>query len=117
MNETTLRACAALGGIAAGMAFIALLSVVLPAQPDEISVRFLRDGRELRQMRRALLPEDEETMPRAKGLAPICAQVRPSLLGETFFCSAFAPDNAAYTKPRFKRRDRPAAFLRGMVLR
>ena len=118
MNETTQRACAALGGIVSGMAFIALLSVALPAQPDEISaggilldrasalypltiqnamwllfftglgdvcVRFLRGGHELRQMRRALLPEDEETMLRAKDLGAIYAQVRPSPLAETFF--------------------------------
>ena len=100
------------------MAFIALLSVALPARPDDISaggilldrasaiypltiqnamwllffaglgdvgVRFLRGGHELRQMRRAVLPEDEETMLRAKDLAPIYAQVRPSPLAETFF--------------------------------
>lgn len=37
MNETMLRTCAALGGILAGGVFVALLSVALPARPDEIS--------------------------------------------------------------------------------
>ena len=37
VNETTLRAAAALGGIVAGTAFIALLSLALPAQPDAVS--------------------------------------------------------------------------------
>lgn len=118
MNETTLRAFAALGGIATGMVFIVLLSVALPPQPDELSaggilldrasalypltiqnamwllfftglgdvcVRFLRGSNELQQMHRALLPEDEETMLRAKDLAPIYAQVRPSPLAQPYF--------------------------------
>lgn len=118
MNEATLRVSAALGGLVAGMVFIAILSLALPPQPNEISaggilldrasslypftiqnamwllffaglaevcVRFLRGSRELWQMRRALLPEDEETMLRAKDLGGIYAQVRPSPLAETFF--------------------------------
>ena len=51
----------------------------------DVCVRFLRGGNELRQMRRALLPEDEETMLRAKDLGAIYAQVRPSPLVEPFF--------------------------------
>ena len=118
MNETTLRACIALSSIVVGMVFIALLSLMLPAHPDEISaggilldrasrlypftiqnamwllfftglgdlcVRFFRGGQELRQMRRGLLPEDEETMLRAKDLGGIYAQVRPLPLSETLF--------------------------------
>lgn len=118
MNETTLRVTAALGGLLIGTIFIAVLSLALPPEPDEITaggilldrasslypltiqnamwllffaglgdvcVRFLRGGRELWQTRRALLPEDEETMLRAKDLGAIYAQVRPSPLGETFF--------------------------------
>ena len=42
-------------------------------------------------MCRALLPEDEETIPRAKDLGAIYAQVRPSPLGETFFTAAPGP--------------------------
>ena len=118
MNETTLRVCTALGSIVVGMVFIALLSLMLPARPDEISaggilldrasslypftiqnamwllfftglgdlcLRFFRGGQELRQMHRGLLPEDEETMLRAKDLGGIYAQVRPSPLFETLF--------------------------------
>lgn len=51
----------------------------------DVCVRFLRGSRELAQMRRALLPEDEETMLRAKDLGAIYAQVRPSPVAETFF--------------------------------
>ena len=118
MNETTLRICTALGSIVIGMVFVALLSLMLPAHPDELSaggilldrasslypftiqnamwllfftglgelcVRFLRGSQELRQMRRGLLPEDEETMLRAQDLGDIYAQVRPSPLSETLF--------------------------------
>ena len=110
MNETTLRLCVALGGIAVGAAFVAFLSVALPARPDELSaggilldrasalypftiqnamwllfftgigdvaVRWFRGGRERAQMRRGLLPEDEETMLRAKDLGSIYGRVRP----------------------------------------
>ena len=51
----------------------------------ELCVRFLRGSQELRQMRRGLLPEDEETMLRAQDLGDIYAQVRPSPLSETLF--------------------------------
>ena len=118
MNETTLRVCAAVGGVFFGTVFIAVMSLALPAQPNEISaggilldranaiypitmqnlmwllffvgvgdvlVRFVRGGRELRQMRLHLLPEDEETMLRAKDLGDIYARIRPSPLAETGF--------------------------------
>ena len=51
----------------------------------DLCVRFLRGSQELRQMRRGLLPEDEETMLRAQDLGGIYAQVRPSPLSETLF--------------------------------
>ena len=51
----------------------------------DLCVRFLRGSQELRQMRRGLLPEDEETMLRAQDLGDIYAQVRPSPLSETLF--------------------------------
>ena len=118
MNETTLRVCAAGGGVLFGIVFIAVMSFALPAPPNEISaggilldrssgiypftiqnlmwllffvgladvlVRFVRGGRELRQMRLHLLPEDEETMLRAKDLGDIYARIRPSPFAETGF--------------------------------
>ena len=51
----------------------------------DVVVRFLRGGKELRQVRLGLLPEDEETMLRAKDLGRIYADVRPSPLVESGF--------------------------------
>ena len=51
----------------------------------DVCVRFFRGGRELWQLRRALLPEDEETMLRVKDLGAIYAQVRPTPFVDTFF--------------------------------
>ena len=51
----------------------------------DVLVRFLRGGRELRQMGFELLPEDEETMLRAKDLGDIYARIRPSPFAETGF--------------------------------
>lgn len=118
MNETTLRAGAAVGGIVFGILFVTILGVALDAQPNEISaggilldrasniypftiqnlmwllffvgvgdvlVRFMRGGKELRQVRLQLLPEEEEIMLRARDLGDIYASVRPSPLVETGF--------------------------------
>ena len=109
MNETTLRICTALGGVVAGAAFVAFLSMALPALPHELSaggilldrasafypftiqnamwllffvgigdvgVRWFRGSKERAQMRRGLLPEDEETMLRAKDLGGVYRRVR-----------------------------------------
>ena len=51
----------------------------------DVLVRFQRGGRELRQMSFELLPEDEETMLRAKDLGDIYARIRPSPFAETGF--------------------------------
>ena len=51
----------------------------------DVLVRFTRGGRELRQIRIGILPEDEETMLRAKDLGHIYANVRPSPLTESGF--------------------------------
>ena len=113
MNETTMRACAAVGGIFFGAIIVAILSVALPeswgdtlldrsseAYPltiqnlmwllffagiGDVLVRFMRGGRELRQVRLGLLPEDDETMLRAKDLGSIYAAVKPSPLLESGF--------------------------------
>ena len=119
MNETTLRLCAALGGILVGAAFISIMSFTLsPPEPGQINaagilldrasaiypatiqnlmwllffvgladvlVRFVRGGRELRQMSLRLLPEDDETMLRAQDLGEIYTRARPSPLAETHF--------------------------------
>ena len=115
MNETTLRICAAVGGIFFGAVFVAILSIALSPESDfssvlldrasdiypltiqnlmwllffagvgDVLVRFIRGGKELRQVRLGLLPEDEETMLRAKDLGSIYADVRPSPLIESGF--------------------------------
>lgn len=118
MSETLLRVIAAVGGIFAGAVLVAILSIVLPPDPEQVSaagillgrasaiypltiqnlmwllffagigdvlVRFMRGGRELRQVRLGILPEDEETMLRAKDLGRIYADVRPSPLTESGF--------------------------------
>ena len=51
----------------------------------DVSVRFVRGGRELRQLQLRLLPEDEETLLRAQDLGEIYARVRPTPLAETNF--------------------------------
>ncbi len=51
----------------------------------DVAVRFVRGGRELRQIGQGLLPEEEEIMLRAQDLGDIYAKVRPSLLVETSF--------------------------------
>ena len=51
----------------------------------DLLVRFLRGGRELRQMNLRLLPQDEETLLRAKDLGEIYAQVRPAPQEEANF--------------------------------
>ena len=51
----------------------------------DILVRFVRGGRELRQVRLRLLPEDEETMLRAQDVGELYTRVRPGPLGETSF--------------------------------
>ena len=51
----------------------------------DVSVRFIRGGKELRQVRRELLPEEEEVMLRARDLGDIYANVRPSPFVETSF--------------------------------
>ena len=51
----------------------------------DLVVRFVRGGKELRQVRLKLLPEDEETMLRAKDLGDIYMEVRPTPLAETGF--------------------------------
>ena len=118
MNETTLRVCAALGGIVAGTVFVGVMSLALAPEPDKIDaggilldrsspiypftiqnlmwllffvglsdilVRFVRGGRELRQMRLHLLPEDDETMLRAQDLGDIYTRSRPPPFAETNF--------------------------------
>ena len=123
MNETTLRVCAAFGGLLLGGLFVAVASLLFPARPDELSaggilldrassvypftiqnlmwllffvgltdvtVRFLRGGRELRQMGMKLLPEDDKTMLRAQDLGPIYANVRPPPGGEIHFLQRLA---------------------------
>ena len=118
MNETTLRVCAALGGIVAGTVFVGVMSLALAPEPDKIDaggilldrsspiypftiqnlmwllffvglsdilVRFVRGGRELRQMRLHLLPEDDETMLRAQDLGDIYTRARPPPFAETNF--------------------------------
>ena len=115
MNETTMRACAAVGGIFFGAIIVAILSVALSAESwggdtlldrsseaypltiqnlmwllffagiGDVLVRFMRGGRELRQVRLGLLPEDDETMLRAKDLGTIYAAVKPSPLLESGF--------------------------------
>ena len=51
----------------------------------DVLVRFMRGGRELRQMGLRLLPEDEETMLRAQDLGELYTRARPSPLGEPNF--------------------------------
>ena len=113
MSETLLRVIAAVGGIFVGAVLVAILTVALPANAagvlldkasaiypwtiqnlmwllffagiGEVLVRFMRGGRELRQIRIGILPEDEETMLRAKDLGKIYADVRPSPLTESGF--------------------------------
>ena len=113
MNETTVRVCAAFGGFLVGAIFIGAMSFILPASLGEtlldrsseyypftiqnlmwllfyvglsdVLVRFVRGGREMRQMRLQLLPEDEETMLRAQDLGPIYTRVRPAPLVEPNF--------------------------------
>ena len=51
----------------------------------DVGVRFLRGGRELAQMSMRLLPEDEETMLRAKDLGEIYSRCRPPPLGEPHY--------------------------------
>lgn len=51
----------------------------------DVSVRFLRGGRELRQMELRLLPEDDETMLRSQDLGDIYTRVRPPPLVEPNF--------------------------------
>ena len=48
----------------------------------DVLVRFFRGGKELRQLRLRLLPEDEETVLRAQDLGELYKRVRPSPLGE-----------------------------------
>ena len=115
MNETTLRVVAAIGGIFFGAVFVAILSIALSPEGwfggvlldrardiypltmqnlmwllffagiGDVLVRFMRGGRELRQVRLGLLPEDEETMLRAKDLGGIYANVKPSPFAESGF--------------------------------
>ena len=114
MSETLLRVIAAVGGIFVGAVLVAILSVApVPANAagvfldrasaiypwtiqnlmwllffagiGDVLVRFMRGGRELRQIRVGILPEDEETMLRAKDLGKIYADVRPSPLTESAF--------------------------------
>ena len=115
MNETTLRVVAAIGGIFFGAVFVAILSIALSPENSfgdvlldrasdiypltiqnsmwllffagigDVLVRFMRGGRELRQVRLGLLPEDEETMLRAKDLGGIYANVKPSPFTESGF--------------------------------
>ena len=113
MNETMVRVCAALGGILAGAIFIGVMSFSLPEGLGEslldrsgeyypftiqnlmwllffvgmgdALVRFVRSGRELRQINLRLLPEDEETMLRAQDLGELYIRVRPPALAETNF--------------------------------
>ena len=51
----------------------------------DVTVRLVRGGREAQQIKLRLLPEDDETMLRAKDLGEIYTRVRPSALGETNF--------------------------------
>ena len=113
MNETTLRVGAAAGGVFLGALLVGILSIALSPKwggilldrtssvypltiqnlmwllffsgIGDVVVRFLRGGTELRQVRLGLLPEDEETMLRAKDLGGIYADVRPSPLVESGF--------------------------------
>lgn len=52
---------------------------------SDVLVRFLRGGRELRQMELHLLPEDDQTMLRAKDLGDIYARANPRTPGERNF--------------------------------
>ena len=52
---------------------------------SDVLVRFVRGGRELRQMRLHLLPEDEETMLRARDLGDIYTRARPPPHADTNF--------------------------------
>ena len=115
MNEATLRVGAAVGGIVFCILFVTVLGVVLDAQTTigsvlldrassiypftiqnlmwllffvgigDVLVRFVRGGKELRQVRLQLLPEEEDIMLRARDLGDIYAKVRPSPLVETGF--------------------------------
>ena len=113
MSETLLRVIAAVGGIFVGAVLVAILTVALPdsaagvlldkasaiypwtiqnlmwllffAGIGDVLVRFRRGGKELHHIRVGILPEDEETMLRAKDLGKIYADVRPSPLTESGF--------------------------------
>ena len=125
MNETTVRASAALCGMLLAATFIGIMSFVFYAvEAPELSkapnwdvgdvlldrssryypltiqnlmwllffvglsdvlVRFVRGGQELRQMDLQLLPEDEETMLRAKDLGDIYTRCRAAPPAEPDF--------------------------------
>lgn len=51
----------------------------------DVLIRFMHGGKELRQVRLQLLPEEEDVMLRARDLGDIYAKVRPSPLVETGF--------------------------------
>ncbi|MCY3564605.1 MAG: hypothetical protein OXH27_00325, partial [Gammaproteobacteria bacterium] len=51
----------------------------------DVLVRFFQSGRELRQMKLQLLPEDRETMLRAKDLGQFYERARPVAAGDVCF--------------------------------